>query len=235
MYKLLITSSWTGSRLWELTKDTNKALIQINGKEIISYIIELYPQEVPIVITLGYHGPKVKDFVIKKYPERNIEFINVDLYEGPWSSLGYSMLQAKKTLNCPFIFHCNDTIVNRYETKVDTNWAGGHKVTDSSQYTTFKVSWDTIIQYHQVKWATDFDYAHIWVVGIFEYGKFWNTLEKLYTENPHNSSLNDVYVLYDMLQSGSKIDFIAFSDWLDTGNISSLEETKKNIWKLELS
>jgi hypothetical protein len=41
-------------------------------------------------------------------------------------------------------------------------------------------------------------------------------LEKLYKKNPNNSSLNDVYVLAEMLKIGSEIKFIEFEKWLDT-------------------
>lgn len=222
-YKLFITTSWTWSRLWELTKDTNKALIKLWWKEIISHIIDSYPEDIEIVITLWYHWDKVKDFLDKKYKNRKINYVIIDKFEWIWSSLWYSILKAKDLLNCPFIFHCNDTIVNNYTQSVENNWAWWYKVSDSSQYTTFKVKDDNIILYNTNKWASDFDYAHIWLAWIYEYEKFFDILEKIYIDNPNDSSLNDVYVLDKMLKTWSNINFIEFSTWLDTGNLKSLE------------
>lgn len=228
-YKLFITTSWTGSRLWELTKDTNKALIQIWWKEIISHIIDSYPENIEIVVTLWYHWDKVQDFLEKKYSSRNIKYVYVDKYEWTGSSLWYSILQARKELNTPFIFHCNDTIVNKYIPSVNTNWAWWYKVNNSSQYTTFKTQWNKIISYNTNKWALDFDYAHIWLAWIYEYEKFFNILEELYNSDPNNSSLNDVYVLDKMLKTWSLINFIEFNTWLDTGNLESLEISSSKI------
>lgn len=231
--KILITSSGTGSRLWELTRDTNKALIQVGWKEIIAHIIDSYPVDIPMIITLWYHGDKVKRFVQEKYPDRDIEFIMVDRFEWPWSSLGFSMLQARAKLQCPFIFHCNDTLVSGFDQSVETNWAAGLRIQDSSQYTTFKVDEDNnIVEYNTKRGATDFDYAHIWLVWILEYEKFFSILEKLYEKDPNNSSLNDVYVLHEMLRTGSSIKAIDIETWLDTGNLESLATTQEEIKKL---
>lgn len=127
-YKVLITTSGTGSRLGNLTKETNKSLVLLQGKPIIDYIIESYPKEIELVFTLGYFGDKVKEYLIKQYPDKKLTFVWIDKYQGEGSSLGYSMLQAKDQLQCPFIFHCNDTIVvGKIPLPVNFNWNGGSK------------------------------------------------------------------------------------------------------------
>ena len=125
MFKVLLTTSGIGSRLGEMTKFTNKALVRIGDKPAISYIIEAYPADVEIVVTLGYFGQQVRDFLELAYPNRKFSFAEVDLFEGPGSSLGYSILKAEKHLNCPFIFHASDTIARGFTTEVIENWLGG--------------------------------------------------------------------------------------------------------------
>ena len=66
-YKVLITTSGVGSRLGELTSYTNKCLIRVGKKPAISYIIESYPNDTKFVITLGYYGKHVKDFLELAY------------------------------------------------------------------------------------------------------------------------------------------------------------------------
>ena len=111
-YKVLITTSGVGSRLGDLTKYTNKSLVRVGKKPAISYIIESYPEEVEIVITLGYFGCQVKEFLTLAYPNRIFKFVEVKKYEGLGSSLGYSILQAKSELQCPFIFPSFDNLQN---------------------------------------------------------------------------------------------------------------------------
>ena len=80
-YKVLITTSGIGSRLGDLTKYTNKSLVRVGKKPAISYIIEKYPVDIELVITLGYYGNQVRDFLTLAYPERNFNFIEVDKFD----------------------------------------------------------------------------------------------------------------------------------------------------------
>ena len=41
-YKILLTTSGTGSRLGELTKNLNKALVPISGRSTIEYILDFW-------------------------------------------------------------------------------------------------------------------------------------------------------------------------------------------------
>ena len=67
-FKVLVTTSGTGSRLGEITQYTNKSLVKIGKKPAISYIIEAYPKKTEFVITLGYFGDQVRDFLELVYP-----------------------------------------------------------------------------------------------------------------------------------------------------------------------
>ena len=79
-YKVLITTSGIGSRLGEFTKYTNKTLLRIGKKPAISYIIDSYPKGTKFVVTLGYFGEHVKNFLEIAYPDGNFEFIFVDIF-----------------------------------------------------------------------------------------------------------------------------------------------------------
>ena len=171
MARVLITTSGVGSRLGELTKYTNKSLVRVGDKPSLSYIIESYPKKTEYVITLGYFGNQVKEFLNLAYPDRKFIFIDVDNYEGEGSSLGYSMLKAKNVLNCPFIFHASDTIVDGYKPSLDCNWTGGYKSDNASSYSSFDVVGNKVSEIKN-KGAIDFDYLHIGLVGIKDYKKF---------------------------------------------------------------
>jgi choline kinase len=231
-YKVLITTSGTGSRLGELTKDKNKVLIDINGQSVMHHLLKPYPIDVTIVITLGYLGDQVKEFLLKNFPDRKFEFVIVDNYEGPGSSLGYSLLQAKDKLQCPFVYQACDTIVVDPIPKPDRDWVGGY-VADWSktdlildQYRTHTVKDNKIIKLNE-KGISPFDSIHIGLDGIYDYKKFWQALEDLYNSNLENSSLSEVHVLEKMLKQGTDFEWIPFPVWLDTGNISALKKTRQ--------
>lgn len=229
-YKVLITTSGVGSRLGELTKYTNKSLVRIGKKPALSYIIESYPKDIELVITVGYFADQVKEFVEIAYPERRVTFVVVDKYEGEGSSLGYSMLQAKKYLQCPFIFHAADTVVHEDILEPTCfNWNGGFKDKNASSYTSFTVINDKVGELKD-RGAIDFDLLHIGLVGIKDYKEFWEALEKEYKSNPDDSSLNDCRAINAMLKKGIAFKPCVFKTWLDIGNVESLENARKNIY-----
>lgn len=231
-YKVLVTTSGLGQRLGELTQYTNKALIRIGKKPILSYIIEAYPKDTEFVITVGYFADQIKDFIKIAYPKLKTIFVEVDKYQGPGTSLGYSMLQAKEYLQYPFIFHCNDTIVSEEIPAPLANWNGGFKGNSSANYSTFSLSKGKVGVIND-KGALDFDFIHIGLVGIRDYKSFWYNLESLYLgslyKDPQDTSLNDCKVINLMLDQGIDFEVKEFKTWLDTGNADGLNQAKKKL------
>jgi NDP-sugar pyrophosphorylase family protein len=127
-YKVLLTTSGLGSRLGNLTKFTNKSLVRIGDKAVISHIIESYPQDVEFVVTLGHYGSHVRQYLTLAHSDRKIQFIEIDNYVGEGSSLLYSISLCEEYLQTSFVFHACDTILPKnYINDVDfsSNWSIG--------------------------------------------------------------------------------------------------------------
>lgn len=223
--KVLITTSGIGSRLGDLTKNMNKCLVRVGDKPAISHVIDSYPQNTHFVVTLGYFGEQVKDFLKMAYPERFFEFVWIDKYQGPGSSLGYSMLQASKYLNEPFIFHASDTIVTEKKKVINSNWIGGFKGEGSSHYASFNIL-NNRIQRIMDKGILDPDFLHIGLIGIYDYKKFWNSLKEIYNSNPNFKELSDVHILNKMMDEGVEFGVLEFKTWYDTGNVEALHRAR---------
>lgn len=228
-YKVVITTSGIGSRLGEFTKFTNKSLLRIGDKPAISYIIESYPVETNYVITLGYFGEQVKEFLLLAYPERSFEFVTVDRFEGEKSSLLYSLSHAKNVLQTPFIFHASDTIVLDRIPAPLKNWNGGFKGKGSSNYASFDVLGGRVNAIYE-KGNLIPDLLHIGLVGIYDYEIFWDLVDKVLVEKNYAGSLGDVDVLMRMIHL---VDFegIKFNQWLDIGNVDKMNEAKAELDK----
>lgn len=231
-FKVLITTSGLGQRLGDLTQFTNKSLIRIGKKPILSYILEAYPKDTEFVITVGYFADQIKDFIKIAYPNLKVTFVDVDKYQGPGTSLGYSMLQAKKYLQCPFIFHCNDTIISENIPAPTVNWNGGFRGDSSANYSTFSLSKDKVGLIND-KGALDFDFIHIGLVGIKDYESFWYNLESLYLgslyKETQDTSLNDCKVMNLMIGQGKDFVVKEFTSWLDTGNADGLNKAREKL------
>ncbi len=224
-YKVLITTSGLGSRLGSLTDYTNKSLVRVADKPAISYIIESYPNDTDFVITLGHFGSHVKQFLTLAYPDRLFTFIEVDKYKGDGSSLGYSILQCKSELNCPFIFHAADTIVKDFNFIEPTfNYVVGSYKEDNSQYRTLNLSNGELIKINE-KGSIGFDYSYIGLCGIVDHELFFNELEALVNIKYHD--ISDVHVINSMV---SKVPFkykeVGYGNWYDIGNTTELVRTK---------
>ena len=224
--KVLITTSGVGSRLGELTKYTNKSLIRVGKKPSISYIIETYPKDSEFVITLGYYGDHVQEFLTIAYPDYKFTFVHVNPYEGEGSSLGFSMLRAKEHLQEPFIFHACDTIITQKITSIDSNWLGGGRKGSSSQYRTFSVMGNKVRHIHE-KGELKYDYEYLGICAIKDYKEFWENLRDVYLSNPKNNSLSDC----DALKLCIKQKDFTYKhfEWHDIGNLDSLTEARKSI------
>jgi len=227
-YKVIITTSGTGSRLKELTKSTNKALIDINGRATIEYILDKYDKSIPLVVTIGYLADQITEYFKTHHQDRDITFVKIDPFEGPGSSLGYSLLQAEPFVQCPFIFHACDTIVTEDIPLPDHNWAAAFPVApnqDVSQYRTHKKESAQLVKIND-KGVPGYNAVHIGLTGILDYQSFWKNLRNLYEKRPkEDTSLSDVHVIEAMLNEGIKFESIDLPSWLDTGNLEALNQT----------
>jgi len=225
-YKVLLTTSGLGSRLGNLTKFTNKSLVRIGDKPVISHIIETYPKDVEFVVTLGHHGSQVEQYLTLAHPERNIQFVEVDNYMGEGSSLLYSISLCEEYLQSPFIFHACDTILPKnYIQDVDfsTNWSIGGVGDNSQSYRTINCVNGKIASINE-KGEQNFDFVYVGVSGIQQYEVFWNTCRSI-LQTVKTSDLSDCHVIRKMNDFG----VIKIDDWYDIGNIDSLRRTRSKI------
>ena len=230
-YKVLITTSGIGSRLGDLTDFTNKSLIRIGDKPTISHIIDNYPKTTRFVITTGHYGEYVKEFIDITYPDIDVEYVSVDNYHGPGSSLAYSILQAKSTLQCPFIFNACDTIIEDNSVLLDAaatnqNFCIGARRMDTSQYSTLLVDDGEVLQIKS-KGELNFDFAYTGVCGVADYHVFWQELEKKYSLHSQETGLFEGDVINEMLKTLC-FKFFETDTWFDMGNVGELEKTRKH-------
>jgi len=219
---VLITTSGIGERLGNLTKFTNKSLVNVGDKYALCYIIENYEIDTEFIITLGYRGNLVQEFLLLAYPTRKFIFVEIDNYIGKGSSLGYSLLQTKKFLQRPFIFHCCDSIIINpilFEENINTLCVA--KYDSSKHYTSIKVN-NHLVKEINSKNYEDFDYVYTGISYIHDYKNFWKYLETTYHADKMNSSLSDVDIVRRMMSNNeSTFHYIILDDWYDTGNVDS--------------
>lgn len=225
-YKVLITTSGLGSRLGNLTKFTNKSLVRIGDKPIISHIIESYPKDIDFVVTLGHYGSHVQQYLTLAHPEHNITFVEVDNYMGEGSSLLYSISLCEEYLQCPFVFHACDTLLPKnYISDIDfsTNWSIGGSGENSQSYRTINSVNGKIASINE-KGEQNFDFVYVGVSGIKEYNLFWDICRKT-LKTVNTNDLSDCHVVDQM----NNFNIVPIKEWYDIGNIDALKITRSKI------
>lgn len=226
--KVLIPAAGIGARLGELTNFLPKPLISVGGKPAISYIINSYPKDTEFVIALGYRGDLIREFLGLVYPEHSIEYVEVSPFEGPGSSLLYSMHCAKDHLQCPFILHCSDTIVADFVPPPEYNWDGVHQGSQTAEYRTV-LSVGSQLQRINDKGGATGNQIHIGLVGVHDYAMFWDIAANLLA-SPHDTGLADT----DVINAMPKFRVQTFSIWHDVGNLDALAKAIATLGDPEL-
>lgn len=226
-YKVCILAAGVGSRLGDLTKNVNAAILPVNFKAIISYIIEKFPKNTEIVIAVGHQKETIKDYLYLAYPDREFAFVEIDRYIGPGYGPGYSLLQCKDYLQCPFIFFTSDTIVLEDIPAPTENWLGIAPVKDTESFCTIKTK-NSLISSLDDKIKTDNKFAFIGLAGIRDYGPFWNALER--GKGTSNEEIRDIEGFRALIEK--RLVPIQFT-WFDTGSTQNYVDTNKNFLGVE--
>ena len=226
-YKIVIPCAGTGSRLGNITKDINKALVTVGDLPVIARIIRQFPHDVEFIILLGYKGKLVKQVVDVLFPNHQITYVDVDRYEGPGSGLGYSLKKAKHLLQTPFIFIPNDTIVQNQDINLDPtkfgNWIGyslGGELFGGSraQYRGITKDQNHVLTKVLPK-DIDSSFLYTGICGIFDYEAFWDAME--------NDQAVDVGEAYG-INSLKNVTCHEIENWFDCGNQSELKRARRS-------
>lgn len=226
-YKVVIPSAGIGSRIGPYTKFMNKALVTLGDRPAICRVIEKFPTYIEIVIILGYRGDQLEEVLRAFYPERKLVFVTVDRFEGEGSGLGHTLLCAEKSLQCPFVFIPNDTVIPDSDVNLNPsnqgNWIGYYRKTDgdgyeTSAYRTLDLLKDTLQTVHPK--GINSPHIYIGLCGINDYKKFWEVMKN----RPDAITVGEALGI----QALDNVKAIEFSDWLDCGNLKALRLAKKH-------
>ena len=222
-YKVLIPSAGTGSRLKLLSKHVNKALVTVGFKPVISHIIEKIPNEVQIVIPLGFKGDTVRNYIEFSHPDRRIIFKEIKNFDGEGSGLGHTMLECKDELQCPFIFCANDTLIKEEFPEPNVNWMGFDNNYDTTQYRSIELNNEGNVADILSKGASgDFVKPYIGLAGIFDFKLFWDSMNE--GKDQGALQIGESYGLKFLIDN--KIEAKKFT-WYDTGNLNSLKRVRE--------
>lgn len=216
---VLILAAGLGSRLRNLTKKINKALLPINNRAIISHIIDKFPKNYEFIIAIGYKGDVVEEYCKLSHPNHKFKFITIDNIDGEGSGPGYSALQCKDYLQRPFYITTCDCLIDSPLPHLDGNWLGVYPTAFPEKYSTLKSDDKQNIVDYKNKSIEGFESAFIGLGGIWDYNVFWNQLET----NIKNGEIVSAF------ENPSEYPTFKIKKlkWLDAGNLDDLNKTRE--------
>lgn len=219
-FKVCILAAGIGSRMGQYTQNLNKALLPINGKAVISHIIEKFPADTEFIVATGYLADQVESYLKLAHEHHNISTVTVDKYAGVGSGPGYSLSKCRDLLgNSAFFFVACDTLWNTQINfdNLKTNWVGVQKVPSSlsDQYCNFIVENNNVIEIKNKKNVSSVNsWSFVGLAYIADSKLFWNSL------NDSNEFINNEMQMVDgfsELVSLRKLETMPI-DWLDVGS-----------------
>ncbi|MEZ4873226.1 MAG: NTP transferase domain-containing protein [Bdellovibrionales bacterium] len=131
--KVCILTAGVGSRMGIYADLTNKVLLPLCDKAIISHIIEKFPNK-KFVVAVGFESQQVKDYIGMAHPEIDVTFVEVNPYQGPGSGPGYSLSCCEPYLHEPFVLVCGDTLWSEeIDIEEPGNWMGTYQFRDEDK------------------------------------------------------------------------------------------------------
>ncbi len=221
-YKVCILAAGGSGQMGDLTKHLNRAILPVNGKAVISHIIEKFPENIEIVIAVGHDKKSVTDYVSIAHPKRSVTFVEIDKYMGPATGPGYSLLQCRSKLQEPFVLVTADTLVLDEIPEPSYNWLGIAPIKETERYCTVKIKNNLVYELDD-KVKNNNKFAFIGLAGVFGYQDFFDAL------NQNKEMVSGEIQLSNGFKKliEKKLTPVGFT-WFDTGTPEGYEETNKN-------
>lgn len=161
MRTVCLLTAGTGSRMGHYSEVTNKCLLPVKNKALISYIIEQFPIETKFVVALGYKKSLVRQYLNLAHPDRSFIYVDVWNYDGYGSGPAHSVDCCKEHLMDGFtLMTCDGLYQHLAALPTDRNVIGISPIApeDSPSYCNVGIEHGKVLtivdkQYYDSGWA----------------------------------------------------------------------------------
>ena len=233
--KAIIPVAGAGTKLRPHTYTQPKALIPLAGKTILSIIVDqLHEAGIrDFIFIIGYLGEKIRDYVLKQYPDLNCSFVQQNERFGTGHAIN---LTRELVGDDEVIIVLGDTIAE-YDVKeiIDSpvSMLGVKKVDDPRNFGVAEIEDDGSIS--RVVEKPSIPKSNMALVGVYkikETGFMFSCLEKLIvTKNRGYEEFSLTDALECMMQHGAKFKSFKVQNWYDCGKKETLLESNATLLK----
>ena len=215
--KYCILAAGLGSRNNTIS-GLHKGLLPIHNIPIISHMINKFDSDKEIIIAVGHLAEQIKSYVSYVHSDKKIKFIEIKKYFGKGSGPGFSLLQCKNELQCPFVFTPIDTFIEEnIKFDVKNNWIGVVKIPKSvsNRYCLVNGKHNLESIYYG-----EGNLAYNGIAGIYDYTTFWKGLEK-------SNLINNEHQVTTSFEKLGNVELKYFNNFYDTGTEESYKKVRK--------
>ena len=231
--KAIIPAAGIGTRLRPHTYTLPKALLYVAGKPIISHILDdVIPLGVSsIVLIVGYKGDLIEEYIRKRYPDIDVEFVQQEERKG----IGHAIHLTRKQADTgePLLIILGDTIVKSdlaSAVRSKTNVLGVKEVADPRRFGVCEIGGGFITRLVEKPQDPPSNLA---LVGLYYLRDSRPLFEALQEEIDGGIMNHGEYQITDALQimidNGEKFTPHKIDEWFDCGKPEAMLATNRKL------
>jgi dTDP-glucose pyrophosphorylase len=228
MRSVIIPAAGLATRMKPLSRGVSKAMIPVNGRPLISYIIEkIYEkQDVSEVVIVENELGDISEFVSRVYPDRNIRCFVQDEKLGPLHAIDIGFKQLED-LSSNVTIWLGDTICLD-DFNYNRSFLAVHKVSDPHRWCL--VDKDGKL-YDKPDGQVPTDSAIIGVYNFTDRKAFNQSMEKGMSKPTHKGEYQIAALLESYMKKDGPMELAFAEEWYDCGELNTYYESKARLLK----
>jgi glucose-1-phosphate thymidylyltransferase len=220
---LIIPAAGQATRLRPLSNNQSKAMVRVNGKPCIDFILEKVSEEADIAEIIIVDGAfnDIREYTARRWSKLNISYVKQEILTGPRDAIQIGAMLLKDT-SIPTVVWLGDAIILEEELPLGTDFLLTKKVSDHHNW----CMWDVMHNIFYDK-PNETRPNSVALVGLYS---FYDTVRLM-------GALADSAGEYDISAAlsnyGYKFEKIVTEQWYDIGEISSYYKTCASLLSLK--
>ena len=208
---LIIPAAGEATRLRPLSSNTSKAMVRVNGKPTIDYILEQAYRlaDIDEIVVVDGQLRDIREYCAKKHP--NVKFVRQEELNGPKYAIDLGM-KALDDSNKPVVVWLGDAIILDDDLRLGEDFLLCKEVDDHSAW----CMWDGTSFYNK---PTESIVGGVALVGLYSFSNGLQALESFgMSYGPEISEALEYY-------GSSQFERVMTNQWYDIGQLSTYHQT----------
>jgi len=220
---LIIPAAGQATRLRPLSNNQSKAMVRVNGKPCIDFILEkcLEKHELEEVVIIDGTLNDIREYVSRRWNHINISFVKQKVLIGPRNAIQIGA-HILKDLSIPSVVWLGDSIILEDNLPLGEDFLLTKIVSDHNNW----CMWDQIENKFYDKPTHTIPMASA-LVGMYSFSDSVRMLSAL------DSTVDEYDISAILIKYGSKFNNISTEKWYDIGQVSSYYKTCASLLSLK--